>query len=138
MSTRVDQLSEILGSLDQPRDAGAVRDRGIETGFEFWRGASGTTYVHSIYPLLTCPELPQANVLFVHRSDDGTKDVRHIGQTTDTCPSLNRAAVRQRATELGANEIHVHFLGATSRERSIITFDLAAFASDDLERGLAN
>ncbi|MEO1719898.1 MAG: hypothetical protein AAFR23_06665 [Pseudomonadota bacterium] len=139
MSTRVEQLSEILESLQQPHGSPGEHIRGAESGFEFWRGATGATYVHSIYPLRACPQLPQANILLVHRSADGTKDVRHVGQTTHACPSSNLADVRQLASELGANEVHVHFLATDARERAIVTFDLEAWAAiERADNQLAN
>lgn len=93
--------------------------------FTFWRGASGIRYVHTIYSLLECPELPDANVLLVRKTAAGRSEVMHIGRVENGAACSNLAEVRRMAAMLGANEVHVHLLGATADERGVIERDLS-------------
>ncbi len=93
--------------------------------FTFWRGATGTRYVHTIYSLIQCPELPAANVLLVHRHESGRTEVLHVTSVEHAAQSLNLAEIRYTAARLGANEVHVHLLAATAAEREAIARDLA-------------
>ncbi len=43
----------------------------IDCAIMFWQGTSGHAYVHSIYTLAGCPEIPPACVLLVHRPEYG-------------------------------------------------------------------
>lgn len=161
MSTRVFQLSEIIANevgrgqdrdqdrgqdRDQDRDQNRDRDQdnaavapsGHEVGFRFWAGGSGRSYVHSIYSLIDCPELPRVNFLLVCLDESGRRTVRHAGQTTSQSASVNRAHIRQLGAELGAHEVHIHFLGASVRDREIIAFDLAASVLSQDEPALLN
>jgi hypothetical protein len=92
----------------------------------FWRGASTRRYVHSVYSLIECPPLPSAVYLLVRRSKDGQRQVLHIDCGRSDTPTLNLARVRQRGAQLGANEVHVHFLAASQGQRRLIVCDLRA------------
>jgi hypothetical protein len=92
----------------------------------FWRGASARRYVHTVYSLIECPPLPRALYLLVRRHKDGRRDVLHIGCGESDAPTLNLARIRQRGAQLGANEVHVHFLAETEAERRLVTCDLRA------------
>src|SRR6185503_4674161 len=92
--------------------------------FRFWSGASGKRYVHSIYNLLECPELPPANFVLVRRDGDGRRAVMAIGRLTNASMTLNLAELRQRGAQLGANEVHVHLLAAGPEQAKMIEFDL--------------
>lgn len=130
MVTRIAQLSEILeNDFGTDEQAYGQSQSNPLAGFEFWSGASGRCYVHSVFSLQSCPELPQANFMLVLRHEDGSRDVRHVGRTTSRSPSLNLAHIRQLGAELAANEVHVHFLGTDERCRSLIAFDLESAAS---------
>lgn len=107
------------------RAAPPARHSALTHDFTFWRGATGTRYVHTIYPLLECPELPAANVLLVRRHAMGRAEVMHICRVEHVAQSLNLAEVRQTAARLGANEVHVHLLAAGAPERATIERDLA-------------
>lgn len=98
----------------------------LASDFTFWRGASGARYVHTIYPLLECPELPDCIIVLVHRYDNGRAEVVHVGTVEHDAVSLNLAGVRQAAALKGANEVHVHLLGETSEQRRTIAADIAA------------
>ena len=126
MSARIlspDRLAERRPSRD-PVVVEALLDRA--GGVCSWLGASGQRYAHSIFSLIECPPLPKAMYLLVHRNKDGRRQVLHIGCGQDEAPTLNLARVRQRGAQLGANEVHVHFLAETEPQRRLVTCDLRA------------
>ena len=92
--------------------------------FQFWTGASGTRYVHSIYNLFECPPVDAANYILVKRHRDGQRTVLSIGRVLHASASMNLADVRQRSAELGANEIHVHLLADSKSASQQIEADL--------------
>jgi len=92
--------------------------------FQFWTGATGTRYVHSIYNLFECPPLDEANYILVKRHRDGQRTVLSIGRVMHDSGSVNLATIRQRAAELGANEVHVHLLAGSSNASVEIETDL--------------
>jgi hypothetical protein len=94
------------------------------TVFQFWRGASGNRYVHSIYNLFECPPLPAGNYILVRRDADGTRTVLSIGRTANETGSNNLAAIRQRSALIGANEVHVHLLAGSDTQSALIEADL--------------
>lgn len=92
--------------------------------FQFWTGASGTRYVHSIYNLFECPPVEEANYILVKRHRDGRRTVLSIGRVAHAAPSVNLATVRQRAAELNANEVHIHLLAGGANASQLIETDL--------------
>lgn len=92
--------------------------------FMFWHGESGACYVHTVFRLHDCPELPNANIVLARRSADGRAEALLIGRLEEA-PSLNLAWIRHAATLIGADEVHVHLLGRDAGERSAIERDLA-------------
>lgn len=97
-----------------------------EDHFHFWCGASGHRYVHSVYDLLECPEIPAANFLLVYRDASGHRSVLAIGHLKHASSSLNLAEIRHRAARLGANEVHVHMLASSAQDRRMVELDLRA------------
>lgn len=104
----------------------AINGRELIEHFEFWSGASKERYVHTVYNLFECPELPQANYMLVRRAADGSTNVLQIGHTCCNSGSENLAMIRHSAAVLGANEVHVHFLPHTDKARSLVEYDLRA------------
>jgi hypothetical protein len=94
--------------------------------FHYWRGASGRRYLHSVYSLIGCPALPQANYILVRRHPDGTREALLFGQTKDDAVSLNLAHLRHEGAKRGANEVHIHLLAETAEERAAVAEDLTA------------
>ena len=94
--------------------------------YHYWRGASGARYLHTVFALIGCPQLPMANYILVRRDQDGTRRPLDIGQTVYVAESLNLAHLRRRGALLGANEIHVHFLPESVRQRRAVEADLSA------------
>ncbi len=94
--------------------------------FQYWNGASGERYIHTVYSLVDLPELPRINYLLVHRDERGRCAPLRIGRTTDSCRTANLAEIRYRAARLGANEVHIHMIADTSRDRALVECDLRA------------
>jgi hypothetical protein len=137
MSARIVELSEFVArrvaSIEQKRaEALGVREDLGEAAapdadghrFFFWRGATGERYVHTVFGLLDCPELPRAIYILVKRDASERRSVLHVGRADHEATSLNLAEVRFRGASLGANEVHVHFLVEGDRERRLVEFDL--------------
>ena len=127
MGARVAELSKsAAGRRTADGSVGAAAAADAAQRFHFWRGASGAYYIHTVYSLIECPELPRANYLLVKRDARGRRRVLSVGCTTHEAPSLNLADIRHRGAKLGANEVHVHFLAETERARRVVEFDLHA------------
>ncbi len=128
MGARVIQLAEVRARRSAPEPQLATLDgaSGYEERFHFWCGGSGQRYVHTVYDLLDCPEVPAANFLLVHRDASGRRSVLAIGHLKHEVASLNLAEIRHRAARLGANEVHVHLLAPSAQERRIVELDLRA------------
>ena len=110
----------------------------LEHDFKFWTGASGKRYVHTLYGLIDCPEVDNCNVLLVRRDADGRRQVMHVGRLEHDAPSLNLAEIRHLGATLGVNEVYVHLLAETSRQRSFVEIDLqAALAASNETRANA-
>lgn len=108
----------------------------LSPNFHYWRGASGRRYIHTVYSLLECPQLPIANYVLVAREGNGQRVALRIGQTKETSWSLNLAHLRERAAKIGANEVHVHVLAERHDKRVLVEADLQAglFSSLSAER----
>ncbi len=96
----------------------------IGHGFHYWDGLSGTRYLHSVYSLKECPELPKANYIMVRKLENGEAIPLYVGQTLADATSLNLAHIRQKAARLGANEIHIHVMTNSPMERADVERDL--------------
>ncbi len=99
--------------------------------FCFWHGASGERYVHTVYSLIDCPNLPRANYILVGRDTRGKRTVLRVGRVEHDAASLNLAELRHRGAQLGACEVHVHLLAKSQRARSLINNDLRSGLLDN-------
>jgi hypothetical protein len=128
MSARIVELSRVaaLRNRGRSRSAAIASEENPSHPFQFWCGASGQQYVHSIFGLIECPELPRANYILVRREPSGRCTVLRIGRTEHEAASLNLAEIRHRGAKLGANEVHVHFLAGNDRQRRSAECDLRA------------
>jgi hypothetical protein len=139
MSARIVELSEFVArrvaAITAKRGLSGDDDKGDAAGeaaspeadghrFFFWRGATGERYVHTVFGLLDCPELPRSIYILVRRDAHGRRSVLHVGRADHEATSLNLAEVRFRGASAGANEVHVHFLVEGDRERRLVEFDL--------------
>jgi hypothetical protein len=114
----------LSGPADEP--ALVCAEAAFSQAFHYWRGASGRRYLHSVYTLVGCPALPQANYILVRRHEDGTREALAFGDTKDDAISLNLAYLRHEGAKIGANEVHIHLLADTAHERALVEADLAA------------
>lgn len=128
MGARVIQLADYraLRSAQKPELATLDTPAELTDRFHFWSGASGQRYVHTVYDFLDCPEVPAANFLLVHRDAAGRRTVLAIGHAVHSAGSLNLAEIRQRGARLGANEVHVHLLAPSAKQRRMVELDLRA------------
>lgn len=126
MGARVIQLAEIRARRTEKQSdlAVAANAQQLKDRFQFWCGSSGRRYVHTVYSLLDCPEIPAANFLLVRREASGQRTVLAIGHTKHTAGSLNLAEIRLRGARLGANEVHIHLLAPTVQQRCMVELDL--------------
>ena len=112
------------GPSDEP--ALVCAEAAFDQAFHYWRGASGRRYLHSVYSLVGCPALPQANFILVRRHDDGSREALMFGNTKNDAMSLNLADLRHEGAKIGANEVHIHLLADTARARTFVEADLTA------------
>lgn len=115
---------ETYGPTDEP--ALVCAEAAFDQAFHYWRGASGRRYLHSVYSLVGCPALPQANFILVRRHEDGSREALSFGNTKDDAMSLNLARLRHEGAKIGANEVHIHLLADTARARRFVEADLTA------------
>ena len=105
---------------------GPPHDLAVSQAFQFWRGASGQRYVHTIFDLVGCPRLPACTYVLVRRDASGARRPLRIGMVTAQAWSLNLAEIRHRAAQLGANEVHAHLIAGEAQSRCAIASDLQA------------
>jgi hypothetical protein len=110
------------GPADEP--ALVCTETTFAQAFHYWRGASSRRYLHSVYTLIGCPNMPRANFILVRRHEDGTRTPLMFGQTKDDAATLNLAHLRHEGAKRGANEVHVHLLAETPEERANVEADL--------------
>lgn len=93
---------------------------------QFWTGASGRRYVHTVYSLIECPAHAHVAYVLVRRDADGRRTPVRIDRSRHEADSLNLADVRRRGAELGVNEVHLHLVAESLAERDLIVMDLRA------------
>jgi len=138
MGARVINLAEIRASRAARKaepasvQAASLAAPQLTSSFHFWSGASGRRYVHTVYNLVDCPEVPQGNFMLVHRDARGRRTILALGHLSHATASLNLAELRQRGARLGANEVHVHLLAENAHQRRVIELDLRAAANPEI------
>jgi hypothetical protein len=105
----------------QSRPSRISDDAEFNDRFWYWQGASGASYIHSVYPAGACPPLPGAIYIAVRRSAHGRRVAIGIGRFDE----LSQLAGRCLAIA-GADELHVHMLARDGREGDRILSDLQA------------
>src|SRR5690606_7853631 len=124
MSARIVELSRVAAAKSVVSPVAEALQELPAQRFQFWTGVSGERYVHSVFSLIGCPELPNAVYLLVRHDQLGRRTVLRVGRTAHEAESLNLAEIRHRGAQLGANEVHVHFLAGGDRERRQVELDL--------------
>lgn len=97
-----------------------------EPKFQFWTGASKTSYVHTVYRLIDVPEVQSGVYVLVGLTPSGRRLILEVGQVDNEAPSLNLAHLRHRGASLGAKEVHLHLLAQSDEQRRLIELDLKA------------
>jgi hypothetical protein len=126
MAARILKIVPVRHRTPTPEPVALGVPQDLPSRLHFWRGASAKRYVHTVYSLVECPPLPRAMYLLVRRDKDGQRKVLHVGRGRSDAPTLNLAQVRQRGAQLGANEVHVHFLADSETQRGLVMCDLRA------------
>lgn len=100
-----------------PRPSRISDDAEFNDRFWFWQGASGRTYIHSVYPADQCPPLPGAIFIAVARS-----------RSAGTCRALScgRLDSFNHLSSRHADELHVHMLARDETDSAHILSDLQA------------
>ena len=99
-------------------------DSGLGERFWYWRGASGQSYIHSIYAPDHCPPVSGA-VFVIVRKSDGTRTAVAIGR-------FGPDGLRPEGALVPApgDEIHVHLLTRDGAAAESVLRDLAATLED--------
>jgi len=121
---RTQRLSALAAQASPMCESAPHAEEAPAAPFQFWTGSSGNRYVHSIYNLFECPPVDEANYILVKRHRDGQRTVLSIGRVNHTSGNVNLANIRQRAAEMGANEVHVHLLAGSTGASLEIESDL--------------
>lgn len=110
----------------EPAIAAARQRNCFDGAIRFWRGTSGHAYVHTVYSLRSCPAIPPASALLVRNLGQGQGLlVLKVLCLDDIAPSLNLAQIRHVGSNLGANEVHLHFAAGDQDALQTAAFDLA-------------
>lgn len=99
-------------------------DTGLGERFWYWRGASGQSYIHSIYAPDHCPPVPGA-VFVIVRKTGCVRTAVGIGRF-----GLDGLAPPGMVTAIAGDEIHVHLLARDGDAAERVRSDLA-IALDD-------
>lgn len=111
--------------------ASLPEDTGLGERFWYWRGASGQSYIHSIYSPELCP--PVAGAVFVLVCNSGGAR-RAVATGRLGAEGSVPCEVRQQL----ADEIHVHLLARDGEAAERILSDLAATLERPLEQQSVN
>ena len=107
-----------------PLSATLPEDSGLGERFWYWRGASGQSYIHSIYTPDHCPPVAGA-VFVVVRKSAGTREAVAIGRFG--ADGLRPPEIFAPAT---GDEIHIHLLARDGEAAERVLRDLAATLED--------
>jgi hypothetical protein len=97
-------------------------DSDLGERFWYWRGASGRSYIHSIYRRDLCPVVPGA-VFVIVRVRDGLRRAVAAGRFTTESVAY---ATAPPAGHLDEEEIHVHLLARSDAGATLVLGDLLA------------
>jgi len=95
----------------------------VGTHYHYWVGASGRTYLHTVYAPDKVPLLARAVVLVAARMG-GARQMLFLGQAGEDAAQLTGSAGYRRALEGGGVEVHVHFLAGSALARRQMLRDL--------------
>lgn len=101
-------------------------DTGLGERFWYWRGASGQSYIHSIYAPDLCPPVSGA-IFVIVRNMDGVRRAIAVGRFGEG-GALPEDLVRPSA----GDEIHVHLLTREGEAAEQVLNDLLSTLEDRL------
>ena len=104
--------------------------------FWYWRGASGSSYIHSIYGMDNCPPLPGAVYVMV-RKLRGMRIALTAGRFPAFWEGTGKTAFGELAAHIGPDEIHVHLLARCGAAADGICRDLEAALREEPQPSLA-
>ncbi len=111
---------EIMGNMP----AQVTRNRSFAGAFHYWCGSSGARYLHTVFDPDALPELDGAVYLAVRRDLDGRRTAIDAG-IIDNRPGIARyGQALAHARHSGANEIHLHLMADTARQRRDVLDDI--------------
>lgn len=101
--------------------ANLPEDFGLGERFWYWRGASGQSYIHSIYSRDLCPPVPGAVFVLVRKSDSGRQALCAGRFSGD-------GKLPQKHAHICGNdvEVHVHLLARDAETAGSVLRDLEA------------
>jgi hypothetical protein len=105
-------------------------DPGFGERFWYWRGASGRSFIHSIYTCEACPPLPGAVFVAVRRTG-GQRQPVGVGRFPVVIEAVFDIS-RMMPDLAPADEIHVHLLARDDASAERVQMDLRA-ALDSVE-----
>jgi hypothetical protein len=94
------------------------------SGFRRLKGASGRSYLVSVYPIDSCPDYVDAVVLAVARQAGADPSAVWIGDAGAGGDSFQ--AILSASAHAGANEVYVHLLASDAASRLVVIRDLDA------------
>ena len=107
-----------------PLSASLPDDPGFGERFWYWRGASGQSYIHSIYSPESYP--PVGGAVFVAvRKVDGMRKAVAVGRIPgrQDYPAIGKS--EDHVASFAADEIHVHLLAKDCENADRVMRDLA-------------
>jgi hypothetical protein len=114
-----------FGTLASLASLVAAPARAPEPKFHYWQGGlSRAWFIHTVLPFTSSPAVIDANYIFVRRDREGKCTALYVGQSDNLSERMPRHEKFAAALSLGANEVHVHLLAATSTERFRVETDL--------------
>lgn len=108
-----------------PVSAKLPDDLGLGERFWYWRGASGRSYIHSIYQADSCPPLPGAVYVAVKKSGM-RREALAVGRFVSCWDGSVRGFEASRLLPEGADEIHVHLLARDAAAADAVLDDLTS------------
>ena len=101
------------------------RDGPFGDRFWYWNGASGRSYIHSVYRLEDCPPLPGAVYVAVRREASGKRVVCAVSRFSPALEGVTGCLPAGLTRWHGVNEVHVHLLAETDAEMNEALADLS-------------
>ena len=101
--------------------ANLPEDFGLGERFWYWRGASGQSYIHSIYSRDLCPPVPGAVFVLVQKSKGPRR-----GLCTGRLDGEGKLPHKHAHISGGDIEVHVHLLARDSETAKGVLRDLEA------------